>query len=243
MSRPGDVVNRARLHQRARALAGRYVGARQRLARAYLQGSGLEIGALHMPLPTPAGVSVRYVDRSDLPELRRHYPELAPLALTAPDVIDDGETLASIAGESVDFVIANHMIEHCEDPIGTLENQARVLRPGGILYMAVPDGRRTFDRARPVTALEHVLRDHREGPAWSRTGHYLEWARFVDRADQPEIAAAELEKRDYSIHYHVFTPHSFLAMAIHCRRELGLPLEVETCAANGHEFIVIMRRV
>ena len=81
-------------------------------------GSGLEIGALQMPLRLPAGASVRYVDRFDVEELRSHYPELDDFELVAPDVIDDGEVLGTIPDESADFLIANHMIEHCEDPIG-----------------------------------------------------------------------------------------------------------------------------
>ncbi len=64
-------------------------------------------------------------------------------------MIDDGEHLASIGDESVDFVVANHFIEHCRDPIGALTTLLRVVRPGGVVFMAVPDKRQTFDRARP----------------------------------------------------------------------------------------------
>src|SRR5207249_5036937 len=55
---------------------------REAIARRYLRGTGIEIGALHNPLRLPRGVDVRYVDRMTVPELRRHYPELAggPLA-------------------------------------------------------------------------------------------------------------------------------------------------------------------
>jgi len=56
---------------------------RRRLARLYLHGSGIEIGALHMPLWIPPGVTVRYVDRLDLDGLRGHYPELAGERLVA----------------------------------------------------------------------------------------------------------------------------------------------------------------
>ena len=144
-------------------------------------------------------------------ELRHHYPELDIYDLVAPDIIDDGETLATVAANSMDFVIANHMIEHCEDPIGTLKNMLRVLKPGGVIYMAVPDCRFTFDRNRERTSLVHLLHDHAEGPAGSRRGHYEEWAQHIDGAEGDEIAArgAELERESYSIHYHVFTPAGF----------------------------------
>jgi SAM-dependent methyltransferase len=222
----------------------RHEGVRRRLAAQYLSGSGLEIGALHMPLHTPSGASVRYVDRMHVPELRHHYPELNDFDLVTPDIIDDGETLASIPDASVDFVIANHMIEHCEDPIGTLKNQLRALRRGGILYMAVPDCRQTFDRNRPVTSLAHVQRDHEEGPAWSHRVHYEEWSRHIDKAAEDEIAAGadDLIRRGYSIHFHVWTPTAFVGFLSHCREELGVPLEIEAMERNDHEFIVILSR-
>jgi SAM-dependent methyltransferase len=233
-----------RAREIVRAEERRQVSVRRRLATQHLAGSGLEIGALHMPLRVPTHASVRYVDRYAVPELRAHYPELADLDLVTPDIITDGETLAGVPDASVDFVIANHMIEHCEDPIGTLGNHLRVLRAGGTLYMAVPDCRHTFDRDRDLTPLAHLTRDHSEGPRWSRHTHYEEWARFVDAVDPADVAAraTELDAQNYSIHFHVWTPAAFLEMLVHARSELGLELEVDALERNGHEFIVIMRR-
>jgi SAM-dependent methyltransferase len=222
----------------------RYEKVRRDLSAHYLTGSGLEIGALHMPLHVPAGVSVRYVDRLHVAELREHYPELAGYDLVTPDIIDDGEVLGSVPDSSVDFVIANHMIEHCEDPIGTLQNHLRVLRPGAILYMAVPDCRHTFDRHRRRTSIDHLQRDHDEGPSWSRRGHYEEWAQHIDGARNEDVAAGadDLQRREYSIHFHVWTPTTFVEMLSHCRSRLGLPLEIEAMTRNEHEFIVILSR-
>jgi SAM-dependent methyltransferase len=221
---------------------------RRRLARSYLRGEGLEIGALHMPLKLPPQAKVRYVDRLSVAGLREHYPELKELELVEVDVIDDGERLTTIADSSVDFLVANHFLEHCQDPIGTLANHFRVLRPGGTLYLAVPDKRYTFDRERPVTPLGHVIRDHTEGPAWSRSEHYLEWAEKVDRVlnDVPEEEATErahvFEKNQYSIHFHVWTPTDFLEMLIHCRTTLLPELNVLTLQQNSGEFIAVISK-
>jgi SAM-dependent methyltransferase len=215
---------------------------RRRLAQRYIAGDGIEIGALHRPLHAPRGARVRYVDRYDERGLRAHYPELAALSLVPVDVIDDGETLSSVAPASVDFVIANHFIEHTQNPLATLANHLRVLRPGGVLYLAVPDKRRTFDADREPTPLEHVLRDYREGPEWSRAEHFADWARHVDKADDVEARVAELVAADYSIHFHVWTPQTFTALLEHAHGELGLPFEIEQLQPNGHEFIAILRR-
>ena len=151
-----------------------------------LRGSGIEIGALHLPMVLPAGVSVRYVDRMTVPELRAHYPELEGLDLAPVDVVDDGERLLTFEPESVDFIIANHFLEHCEDPIRTIETHLSKLRPGGTVFYAVPDKRYTFDFRRPRTPLSHVIADHEDGGRASRSQHYLEYVRLV----YPEGAAA-----------------------------------------------------
>jgi predicted SAM-dependent methyltransferase len=222
----------------------RHVGVRRRLADQYLTGTGLEIGPLHLPLRVPSSATVRYVDRFGIRELREHYPELDVYDIVEPDIIDDGETLPSVPDGSVDFVIANHMIEHCEDPIGTLKTFLRVLKPGGVIYMAVPDRRFTFDHDRQVTPVSHLRRDHEEGPDWSRRQHYEEWALFHDHVAATEVSlrADDLQRRRYSIHYHVWTPSAFLDFLIDCRQSLELPLELEAVERNDHEFVVIMSR-
>jgi SAM-dependent methyltransferase len=223
----------------------RHERARRWVAGRYLRGDGLEIGALHMPLRLPRGARARYVDRMDVDELRAHYPELEEYNLVTPDIIDDGEELGSVPAGSADFVVANHLLEHCQDPIGTLFADARVLREGGTLYLAVPDRRMTtFDRDREETALEHLVRDHEDGPHWSRAAHYEEWARHAIKVAPEDVPtrAAELDDMDYSIHFHTFTPTSFLSMLLLARRRYGLPLEVLALETNGHEFIMVARK-
>lgn len=223
----------------------RHTAVRRHLADRYLRGDGLEVGALHKPLGLPRGARARYVDRMSVDDLRAHYPELDEYDLVTLDFIDDGEELASVPTGSMDFIVVNHLIEHCQDPIGALESQARVLREDGILYLAAPDRRRTdFDRNRAETSLEHLLRDHEEGPEWSRTQHYEEWSRLAIEVPVGEVAerAAQLEAEDYSIHFHTFTLSSFLALLLRCREAYGLPLEVVATETNNHEFIIIARR-
>jgi predicted SAM-dependent methyltransferase len=217
---------------------------RRRLARRYLKGDGLEIGALHYPLWVPSGVRVRYVDRMDVADLHSHYPELPVHKLVAVDVIDDGEKLSSQEDCSADFIVANHFIEHTEDPLETLANHLRVLRPGGVIFMAVPDRRRTFDERRVPTPLEHIVQDHVEGPARSRREHQEEWARLVEEVPESDVAARveELEREDYSIHFHVWAPWEFRALLDYARGEGRLPLAVEELQNNEHEFIAILRR-
>jgi SAM-dependent methyltransferase len=232
-----------------------YLDARATFAAHYLSGEGLEIGPLHLPLATPPQAKVSYVDRMSVADLRAEYPELAGWNLTEPDIVDDGEKLTKVAAESQDFIVANHFLEHTENPIGTIQTHLGKLKPGGILFYAVPDKRFTFDFRRPVTPIEHMIADFEEGPERSRREHYEEWTRLV--VDEPSSAgsageaateeqatakARELEETAYSIHMHVWTQAEFLALILELRRRTEEGFDIEVAARQGIEFIVVVRK-
>jgi SAM-dependent methyltransferase len=207
-------------------------------------GSGIEIGGLNAPLGVSRHAQVRYVDRAPLSELRSHYPELETQELVEPDILDDGERLASLADAGQDFVIANHFLEHCQNPIGALENMFRVLAPGGIIFLTVPDKRFTFDRDRPVTTTEHLLEHAENGPGVDRRAHFEEWVRLVDHVSDERAVAARVDallEQDYSIHYHVWTQAEIFELLL-LLRERGLEFEVEIAVRNEHENIFVLRK-
>jgi SAM-dependent methyltransferase len=178
---------------------------RTRLALKYLKkGDGIEIGALHSPLPVGSRAKVRYVDLRSPEELRLHYPELGRPDYRV-DVVDNGESLSTFADGSLDFIIANHFLEHAEDLLGTIENHIRRLKRGGIGYYATPDKRYSFDKDREMTTWPEVLADHDDGGAGSRRRHYVEWAMLIQKMSGPEAEARadELMKARYSIHFSV----------------------------------------
>lgn len=217
---------------------------RTKLANKYLSGLGLEIGALHLPLRVPQRATVRYVDRAPVEQLRKSYPELSIFQLTPVDIIDNGEALDSISPESQDFIIANHFIEHCENPIKTLDAHLSRLKPGGILYMAVPDKDKTFDRRRPITPLDHIIRDFQDGTEWSRLEHYREWARLVEKLpdEKAETHARELMKKRYSIHYHVWRQADFQQMLDFVNAGMKPGFIVKEIALSRNEFIFILQK-
>jgi SAM-dependent methyltransferase len=215
------------------------------VAQWFLRGDGIEIGALHNPLKMPAATSVKYVDRMSAGDLRLQYPELEKLPLVDPDIIDDGETLSQVAASTQDFVVANHFLEHCQNPIATLQNFIRVLKPEGILYLVIPDKLYTFDKHRPSTTLEHIIRDFGEGPAWSREFHYREYARLVDHAspgEAEELRAQQLMGMNYSIHFHVWTKGQALELLHTLNEKYRLGYEVRFFLDNGPEGIYLLQK-
>ena len=222
--------------------------ARKSLARRYIHGHGVEIGALHNALWTPSDARVTYVDRMTEADLRNHYPELSQLPLVHVDVVDDGEKLTTFANGSLDFIIANHFLEHTQDPIGTILRHLEVLKPGGVLYMALPDKRFTFDKDRPETDFDHVMRDHVEGPQWSLEGHVHEYAALVmgGSPEQIELSKQSLLANNYSIHYHVWSGASLREFLDTFIARVKPPMVVETFVDNTEywaENICVIRKI
>lgn len=213
--------------------------ARYRLASRYLTGEGLEIGALHAPLPLPTGVRVRYVDYVDQGQLRFIYPELAWVPIVTVDIIENGEVLSSIADASNNFVVANHVIEHCENPVQTLENWLRVISAGNILFITVPDMKKTFDRNRQLTSIEHLICDYKDGPESSRVEHMQELFSIDCTAAGDEFQPQLFQSHP---HYHVWTMESFAGMLESARQDLGLPFVVEEMRYLDAEFAAVLRK-
>ncbi len=228
-----------------RALAASHLD-RETVARLYLRGDGLEIGALNAPLQVPPSARVHYVDRLPVNELRRHYPEFTKLPLAPVEIVEDGESLVAVADGSQDFLIANHFLEHCQNPILTLQHHIRVLRPSGILYLTIPDRRFNFDARRPNTELAHFWRDYREGPAWSQIEHFREWVELVEGIQTPvatrDQRITELEQMNYSIHYHVWDHWSFVQFLASVAHDLPLGFDLELSVKHRAEIINILRK-
>jgi SAM-dependent methyltransferase len=220
---------------------------REDLARRYLAGDGIEIGAMAMPQRVPPGVVVRQVDRMSREELIRvEGPVMRavgddPQRIPEIDVVDDAATLRSFADGSVGFVIANHVLEHLEDPIGALQTMLRVIRPGGVLFLTLPDANWTFDAPRERTTVAHLLADHEQGPEVSRTAHYAEWARFIEGIGEEGVPArvAQFAADDARHHFHVWRLADFLALLV----AIDLPAEIVHAQAHLREFAVILRRL
>ncbi|RBP45300.1 methyltransferase family protein [Roseimicrobium gellanilyticum] len=204
-----------------------------------LSGEGIEIGALHFPLQVPPGVKVRYVDKRTKAENEATFPELAAKGIVETDWVGDGQWLEGMADESQDFVIANHMLEHCVNPLKTLEHFLRVLRTGGRLFIALPDKRFTFDVKRPITPFEHVLRDYRINREVEEREMYEEYRDFVDASFDVDKAL----RTRADIHHHVWTQAEVLEFFTEARRRLGWPLEIEFFGKQGIEVVLVLQKI
>lgn len=223
---------------------------REIIANTFLNGLGIEIGALHNPLQVPDNLKVQYVDRLSRAGLYEHYPELKQLPLVEIDIIDDGEYLNSFNENQLDFIIANHFLEHCENPILTLSNFNRTLKEGGVIYLAIPNKEFTFDKNRNCTPLSHLVSDYKNGPEKSRFDHYLEWAKLVEpmfgRIYTPEEAnrsALNLMKMKYSIHFHVWISVDIFELISYLKEQMKINLDIVFFADLKDEMIFVLKKM
>lgn len=124
---------------------------------------------------------------------------------------------------ALDYVIASHVLEHVANPVAALAEWYRVVRPGGIIYLVVPNRRATWDHPRALTPVAHLLEDDERGTTACDATHIAEfaegidWSRFDPATSAGDIPAkrAELARglretvargEGINIHFHTFEP-------------------------------------
>lgn len=217
---------------------------RKCLALLYIKGEGIEVGAGDRPWPIGPDIKCFYGDVRDAGGLETYFQN----ANVSFDGKLNAQTFEGVPNESLDFILSGHVIEHLPDPIGAIRETMRVLRPGGIFLLAAPDMRRTHDHARPVTTLEHFLRDEQDGGASTRLQAYEEHVRYVHPLQHPafpeEQVASEVHKisdAEMDIHFHTWTGPSFRGMLDAVSDRLGFQVEAQVAVQN--ENIYVLRKV
>jgi SAM-dependent methyltransferase len=133
--------------------------------------------------------------------------------------VGEAGNLEFIGDAAYDFVLSSHCLEHLANPLRGLSEWLRVLRQGGLLVLIVPHKDGTFDHRRPVTSMEHLVRDFDEHTDEGDLTHLPEILKLHDLAQDPgagDLHSFEERSRrnreNRCLHHHVFdTP---LAVAV-----------------------------
>lgn len=218
---------------------------------------GLEIGPLASPRVRKDEGPVRYVDHASAAELKEKYATDQGMRDRLDEIVDvdyvlgESTTISMAVADDApfDYVIASHVVEYIPDTVGWLDDLTRVLRPGGILSLVIPDKRYCFDINRSLTEISDLvdanLRRLRQ-PSFRQAFDFYSkaiggtvdtaavWAGTADYSlavrqdfDDPDAAALEacrnmlVSDEFVDVHCHVFTPDSFLGLVEKMAR-LGL---------------------
>ncbi|MES0204182.1 class I SAM-dependent methyltransferase [Mesorhizobium sp. LNHC209A00] len=126
-----------------------------------LVGKGVEYGPLHAALLRKPHYDVSYVDYADRTSLVQHYandPNVDVSLIPEIDIVTGGKLISEfLPNESVDYIVASHVMEHVPDLLGWLEANLYVLKPGGRIAVAFPDKRYCFDLKRKSTMVSDLV--------------------------------------------------------------------------------------
>jgi len=128
--------------------------------RAHRSGLGLEIGPLHSPICKKPECDIRYLDVFSTEELKSNYKDDPNVDLDSVVDVDyvvrDG-TYRGVVNEVFDYIVTSHNIEHVPCMVGFLQNLQSCLKPGGRIFMALPDKRYCFDHFKTESSIFDVL--------------------------------------------------------------------------------------
>ncbi len=216
-----------------------------------LRGRGIEIGAHERPIP---GIKPFYVDR-----FREFDGKKCPA-----HVLADGAQLP-FRDSSLDYIASSHVLEHLANPAGAILEWYRAVKPGGILYMIIPDRRLTFDCYRQRTSVAHLIEDFDLDTPASDPTHIDEFFDHVDlRALNPSLRRDQVnafreehralhhraarEGRRVDIHFHVFERDDVLELLAALRAHPRAKLRYELLEMHsffppdaGNGFLVALR--
>jgi len=237
----------------------KYPNKRALMAGKYLSGHGLEIGALHSPLLVPDNVRVEYLDIASRQESIRKLPE-EHREFVEVDYIADGFTMEGVPRSQFDFLIANHVLEHSPNPIGTLVCWSEVLKVPGLIFCTLPLADRCFDKGRRITSYEHMAEDYQTVAAGKaevmkerNREHYLEWLTIsinnMKNGKQPPLSGnslhnkvAEMIEQSAEIHFHTFSAESIVDFFRRIMCDFMPWLQVVEVATGRNEIIVILKK-
>ena len=238
------------------------------------QQVGIEIGALTNPIVTRDTGQVYYIDHATTETLRVKYandPNVNINKIVDVDYVWGEKSLLELtqAEQPFDYLIASHVIEHVPNLIGWLQEIRSILKPGGILSLAIPDKRQCFDYKRQTTRLCDLFEAylHRRKRPTSRQifDHFasavalqeggIAWTDKVDDTAKfvhchsltmaRDTAKSVFESGVYcDVHCWVFTPKSFFKLLEELAELDLLKFEVaQFYETTGCEFFVSLRAV
>lgn len=233
---------------------------------------GIEFGPLANPLVSKEEGPIFYLDYTSAENLRLKSaadPNVDASAIVDVDFNLEEGSLTEICGPSAPFcyVVASHVFEHLPNPMGWLREISALIRPGGIVSLAIPDRRYTYDYFRSTTTCAQLVandRDQLSRPSSTQLADHFFNVRVVDTvaawSATPLIESCDRYHPDAQVlylldlgiagqymdcHCTVWTMEQFEQVFPEAVRLLDLPFTLRAShapATYSNEFIVQLQR-
>ena len=243
---------------------------------------GIEIAPWHSPIvPKREGfnaVTLDFFDTATLHQRAKDDPQVDDALIERIEDVDivgsavDIKNLVEARGElgTFDYIISSHNFEHLPNPVKFLQGCSEVLKPDGMLSMAVPDKRGCFDYFKPYSTTADFIEAFFEDRTKPRLAQVFlssslhatyggDAAKFVfeQKADPGMVSANKSLEESFAAwrarrengddeyvdtHCWAFTPCSFCLLALELRRlDLTRFDLLEATRTGGAEFYVHLR--
>lgn len=180
------------------------------LIETYCVGKGIEIAPGRKP----------YCDRKNTVYLEKHPGN--PDGSLKVDLVGDAANIP-VNDNFFDFLLSSHCLEHCPNTLKVLSEWKRVIKVGGIIFLILPHGDRTFDKYRKKTDLDHHIKDfktvnsdydysHNEEikEGWSKLSDFENRKKNFEKKWKFDFWDFESRIKQNVIHYHVWEQNEFI---------------------------------
>jgi SAM-dependent methyltransferase len=165
-------------HSHERRIFGPTSGTVEFLSMRWLRGQGIEVGAGSRPTPL-FGRAVAALDDRDEGLVFGGQADKTSFRGAI-----DGPGFAEGRRACFDFLVASHVLEHCDSFIRALKNALDVLVPGGVLYLVLPDINFLPDKDFiPFHGFDHHVEDF-EDPGCHAEAHMQDHLLGIQHAPQ-----------------------------------------------------------
>ena len=125
--------------------------------------------------------------------------------------IAEGTNLNQIKNDTYDFLLGCNNLEHIANPIKSLLEWERVIKPEGVIILILPRKESNFDHLRPITSFDHLKNDLENNIGENDLTHLAEIIELHDlNRDSHAGSLEDFKKRSLdnfqnrSLHHHVF---------------------------------------
>lgn len=134
-------------------------------------GHGVEVGALSRPAILPYSKSIKFADIEDPINSKLNLESLGYFGYHGDKFVkidyhilkDNFPFYKLLEDSKLDFVFSSHSLEHAPNPIASLLDYLRVVKPGGVIHTVIPNKSKTYDMNRKTTESALLIRKFKEG--------------------------------------------------------------------------------